>query len=543
VKKLEAEFDFIKGFKLKAIINEDDQIILEIIYLKKSRNGRIRKIKSSMACIHTSVNKISIEEYKEYLKEQDPSLVLDDKTVRERMVLSRDQAFIAHKGWVQEIAESGFDSFILLEDIEKSLSQYMYPISSFLINFILKNDLNLALEFVGYVKDRSIYEGTKSKSFIDVHFTALLNLLISVSHKDYKVIRSIQEDKNKRLLLAEMFKLNPSINVFTEKRSYLILCFEELKYYDKIEDLFELKNFYIIGHLLMNPLIHNEYKNFVNKCLETNYKYYHQTIAEYCTCPKEVKNFPKLFDSKSNGVRRSLLRNKSTYCMTEFNTLITDIDTDIVKHIILYEDIVSSKEVNLSIIFKDDRWSIIHCISKSELLAKYYPDDYVNFIDETIKKINAKPIDFEYYNVKSLLKNKEAVKLGNFGRLLEICYKESDQFEFFALNENAKLFPDFFSIAINLKLKNLKRLWRSDIEKFITSAVIKYDNFSKILHFYDSEIRKKAINLLRKNGNFRKTMKDKIYWYRNKKKRWVKGVGGIDIPINVKIKSTGYIQK
>jgi hypothetical protein len=551
---LKQEYNFLNRFKLKAIVTKESKPILEISIRKKIKNGKYRTYRSRMDCIHVVTNKITIEEYNKFLEDKDLKKITNKEFKIKPLKLDIDQAFIAHKSWVQPIAENGLNSFILLDDLEKQVSDTIYPISSFLIHFVIRHDLDIALQLIDYIKSKSVYEGVKAQSFIDINFNILIKLILDTEELfDSEMIELFNKNKNIKLLTIEMFKLNPSINVFKEKGAEKILFFEELKYYKRINKLLEINSFKIILSLLKNPLIYKKYSNYVNKCFKIYNESILSTIAEYCVNPKKYPQFAELFNSKSYRIRSSLVLNKKSYLFPQFNNLITDINADIVEDII--EEKRYYKKKDLSVVFEDKREIVLESISKSELLAKYYPNKFNNFIQdmvECIRKTNFPKFEdrkftkLSFYDgmleyiIVSLLVNPETPKLPIYETFLNLIMTEKTElFYNFAKNEKGHLLPNHFSIAIERSSKKSYRELRRLTEN---PSITKAKNFNLILHHSDKYIKVRAISLLKEQNNFKEVIMDKIYWFRNKKRRWIQGIGGKDIGIGKKINKKGFIK-
>ncbi len=150
-------------------------------------NLKTKKIEfeDSIDCIHTAVTDISQEEFVDYQDDAHSKEYFYNKTLEIRssenlkeINLTPKEKYIAFKSWVAGIAESGSDAFRVQTEIE-NLGNLAYPLSNFLLKFMIKIDSEYINEYITKIERECIYEGIKSESFILMSIMPIFKALYS----------------------------------------------------------------------------------------------------------------------------------------------------------------------------------------------------------------------------------------------------------------------------------------------------------------------------------------------------------------------------
>lgn len=143
------------------------------------------EFEDSIDCIHTAVTKISAEEFVDYHNDAHVKERLYYKTLEIRssenlieINLTPKEKYIAFKSWVAGIAESGNDAFRIQTEIE-NMGSLAYPISNFLLKFMIKIDSEFIEEYILKIERECVYEGVKYESFILMSLMPIFKALYS----------------------------------------------------------------------------------------------------------------------------------------------------------------------------------------------------------------------------------------------------------------------------------------------------------------------------------------------------------------------------
>jgi len=218
-------FNFIlPNIQLRVIVRMDgtQRLIIEKMEKYNSLYGHAEVIEDSysISCIHTAVQKISIEEFNEAHETIEDardfikgSLNIKSTENLNEIILSNEEKFKAMCSWAQGIAEAGMDAFVLQSHLDQYLNQ-MYPITTPLLRFLAKHNEDFMLRYIDYIEDNMMYEGVLSESFLISNLKIILDIYMPSKtlylHSRKSLISKISIPIAKRLfeLIPNNFFLN-----------------------------------------------------------------------------------------------------------------------------------------------------------------------------------------------------------------------------------------------------------------------------------------------------------------------------------------------
>ena len=121
----------------------------------------------SINCIHTAITNISVEEYDDYIDDDEFQEDLFEKTLNIRssedlevINLNPEEKFFALKSWAAGIAEAGYESFKLQMEIDNALN-LAYPMTNLLLKFMIRVDPKFLKIFLSKIDRECRYNGER----------------------------------------------------------------------------------------------------------------------------------------------------------------------------------------------------------------------------------------------------------------------------------------------------------------------------------------------------------------------------------------------
>ncbi len=182
------------------------------------------EFEDSIDCIHTVVTDISTEEFVDYHNDAHVKEHIYYKTLEIRssqnlkeINLTPKEKYVALKSWVAGIADSGSDAFRIQNEIE-NMGSLAYPISNFLLKFMIKIDSKYINEYISKIERECVYEGVKSESFIFMSLIPIFKALYSnysgqmVENQEKKIYKRPKLSEFDAQILDRIIE-NPTFNL------------------------------------------------------------------------------------------------------------------------------------------------------------------------------------------------------------------------------------------------------------------------------------------------------------------------------------------
>jgi Leucine-rich repeat (LRR) protein len=175
-------------------------------------------------CIHTAITQIAYDELVEYHEDTDFKNDLIKQTLNIRssenlkeINLSSDEKFFAFKSWAQGITEVGLNIFKIQAEIDTELDlDFIYPISLFLMHFLVQIDSDFILQFLFLIEKECMFEGKAHKTSI---ISNLIPLVEMITHDWETNVWNNAEGNTK--IIDGILDFNPPIDLFNHKPYYL----------------------------------------------------------------------------------------------------------------------------------------------------------------------------------------------------------------------------------------------------------------------------------------------------------------------------------
>ena len=177
------------------------------------------ELEDSINCIHTAITDISTEEFEDYENDTDAQENINKKTLEirssedlEEINLTPEEKFKALKSWCAGIVEAGSNAFLIQDDIDKNLD-LLYPISHFLMRFMIEADHEFLPEFIAKIERECMFEGVRHESSFIANTIPILEMVWKnysrykmIKSEDIKIIKTLAELDNS----GKLFKTNPN---------------------------------------------------------------------------------------------------------------------------------------------------------------------------------------------------------------------------------------------------------------------------------------------------------------------------------------------
>ncbi|MHA1819235.1 MAG: hypothetical protein ACTSU2_03480, partial [Promethearchaeota archaeon] len=289
-----AEYPFIRDdFRLIAKVenNKQELIIAKIDPITK----QILK-SSSIQCIHTAVTDIGLEDLKENSITPADNEEFNRKVLKIRssenlkeINLAPEEKFKAFKSWVAGISDAGINAIKLQYEIDNALA-LQYPISLFLMQFLVRNDREFSFKFLELIERDCKYEGVLHKPCL--------------TSNSILIIDSILESIETYDEFSDMLYIEPNL------KEVLNAIFELPIYFDAIVPLYNYKG-----------EINNEEIEESLKDLEHKNRLFLISFERSA----ELPGFVKYFKLDHYIIKSLLLRNPSALKYDDFIKLVKEI--------------------------------------------------------------------------------------------------------------------------------------------------------------------------------------------------------------------------
>ena len=180
------------------------------------------EFEDSIDCIHTAITDISVEEYYEYMNNDDFQEDLIEKSLEIRsseglkeIKLNPKEKFQALKSWAIGIAEAGRDAFRIQSEIDTS-ANLAYPMAGFLIRFMTQVDSNFTFEYLSKIEKESVYEGEQHGPYMLANLIPIMGSLMG----DFK---SGELKKSERKIISAIIDMDPPLELFTKNLENLAI--------------------------------------------------------------------------------------------------------------------------------------------------------------------------------------------------------------------------------------------------------------------------------------------------------------------------------
>ncbi len=234
-----------------------------------------------IGCIHAGITQIGYDEYVEYQKDMEFKNDLIKKTLNIRtsenlkeINLSPDEKFFAFKSWAQGIAEAGLNTFKIQGDIDSELD-FLYPISLFLMHFLVKIDSDFIHRFLFLIEKDCRFEGKAHDASIISNLIPLVEMITHEWKNPWEINVNINEETTK--MIDAILDFNPPIDLFNHKPYYSNFLFGAspksiLNFLGNIENSEGwakfLRNFIQILHFIKKKLDKSELKKLMKLMLK-----------------------------------------------------------------------------------------------------------------------------------------------------------------------------------------------------------------------------------------------------------------------------------
>ena len=197
-------------------------------------------------CIHTAVTEIHPETFEDFHNDAHVKEFIYNKTLEIRsseelteINLTPEEKFKALTSWVAGIAEAGLNAFKIQGYIDGALG-IIYPISSFLMRFLVKIDPDFIHQFLFLIEKECMFEGKAHDASIISNLIPIVEMITLEWQYPKKInVQDITEETTK--IVDAILDLNPPINLFNHKDYYPNFLFGAspksiLKFLDNIEN-------------------------------------------------------------------------------------------------------------------------------------------------------------------------------------------------------------------------------------------------------------------------------------------------------------------
>ena len=196
-------------------------------------------------CIHTAVTEIHLETFEDFHNAAHVKEFIYNKTLEIRsseelteINLTPEEKFKAFTSWVAGIAEAGLNAFKIQGYIDGAIG-IIYPISSFLMRFLVKIDSDFIHQFLFFIEKECMFEGKTHDASIISNLIPIVEMITLKWQYPKKInVQDITEETTK--IVDAILDLNPPINLFNHKDYYPNILFGAspksiLKFLDNIE--------------------------------------------------------------------------------------------------------------------------------------------------------------------------------------------------------------------------------------------------------------------------------------------------------------------
>jgi hypothetical protein len=149
------------------------------------------EFEDSIDCIHTAITNISIQEYDEYIDNDDFQKDLIEKTLEIRSIenleeinLNPEEKFFALKSWTAGIAEAGDDSFKLQMEIDNALD-LAYPMTNLLLGFMIRVDPEFIEGFLSKMDEECRYNGERHNPSYLANLMKIFDIITEHGHFEF----------------------------------------------------------------------------------------------------------------------------------------------------------------------------------------------------------------------------------------------------------------------------------------------------------------------------------------------------------------------
>ncbi|MHA1340194.1 MAG: hypothetical protein ACTSO2_09500 [Promethearchaeota archaeon] len=471
-----ASYPFLDKFKLSAIVNRKDGTqVLRISFVDKYDNELdFKEIKCiHVALVDTTLNEIENKGGKEEYNRQ--ILYMHSSEGVKEINLSPTEKFKAFQSWVAGIAEAGYNAFYIQREIE-DLGHLTYPISKFLMDFIVKKDKRILEEYLLYLERACRYDAQWHESSVIANLQMLKDIENIIPY-----------------LVNIRFPFKALMKVFGEE----FIAHPAATEYEEYKELFNAKDWRIRRTLTKNPqakrfkeynklfprnFIRNRTKREIAEDIKaTDYEEYRRFFEEeplikriVASNPAAIKfeEFKKLFEDESWIVRSATASNPSAVQFEEYKRL-----------------------------FDDENWIVRSSVASNSMATKF--NEYRKLFKDKNKVV-----------LKSIASNPEATKFEEFKNLF---YENDDEIKaILASNPEATKFKEFknlfhekrwsilVNISLNPKAKKFKEyemfskrelLEITTIEEFARHPkATQYEEYKILFKFGDTIIKRLVAN-------------------------------------------------
>ncbi|MHA1394958.1 MAG: hypothetical protein ACTSRZ_15745 [Promethearchaeota archaeon] len=467
----EAEFPFIyDDVFLKARVKGNTQTL--IVLLKDKNTGKILKEKT-LACIHTAVINLPIEDFKEKLNagtlEEEVLNIRSSEKLSEIHLKPREK-FEAFKSWVAGIAEAGRNALRLQYEIEKA-AKLQYPISKFLLNSLASFKPDFFYDFLDYIERFCIKEGVKHKPCITANLKLIINDLIPKNIQDQNSFQRYLKENNNYEKILRIISLEPDINLFLETDSCncsrLILTMEEAIELENFPKLFKHKDQEIRYIVASNPMAikFEEYKIFFK---DKNWEIRQKVALN----PNAIKfeEYRSFFTDEKLGVRLMAAININAPRLGDYRILFKDKSIAIKSKAAGNPNAVRFEEYKC--LFKDSDWRVRKAVAENPNATEF--KEYLYLFND------------KYYQVKeSIAKNPNATKFKQYEKFF--TDKNWNIRREAAANPNA---PNFKKYKLLIKDRN----WQIRMNVAANLNATKFNEYKRLFKDKYWQVRREVAN-------------------------------------------------
>ena len=199
----------------------------KLILQKINSNTNNVEFEDSINCIHTAVMDISSEDYVKYQNNsqfredlQEKALNVRSSENRKEINLTNEEKFIALKSWAAGIAESGIEGIKIQGEIE-SIANLAYPISGFLLKFLVKVDPDFFHGHFENLKRECMFENVMHE------YSFIANLIPFINNIYYRVFPNQNSSRGisdaDKVVIDAIYKLEISFKAFRDNPKFLSL--------------------------------------------------------------------------------------------------------------------------------------------------------------------------------------------------------------------------------------------------------------------------------------------------------------------------------
>jgi len=276
---LEEKFPFVyKNIFLIARVNEKSGK-QELVIQELDPNTNAVLAEDRIQCIHTAVIDINVSEFQGMVYDLDAREDLYKKTLQIRSTenlmeinLTSTEKFFALRSWVQGIAEAGLDAISIQGEIDK-VANLQYPISSFLLRFLLNVKKDLFPIYIEKIIKNCRYEGGLHKPCLIANLIPVLDWILNSSelsknwfiYDEKSFLNKIDE------YLEYIFDIEPPIELFLDNSNYRFMLStpKGLKYLQRFLDKILNEEGTELRH---NNIKYNNIKYNSRRYFNNNYK-------------------------------------------------------------------------------------------------------------------------------------------------------------------------------------------------------------------------------------------------------------------------------